>query len=206
MRTETVSIYTYDELSDQAKAKARDWYRGDDGGLDYEWFDSVYEDAARIFKILGIDANMNGKNPCIWFNGFWSQGDGACFEGTYSYAKGSARAIKRYAPEDEELHRIGRELMEVQKRHGYKITARLTSMDRRYSHDRTIAIDVDWPDESYVSQSADAELVRDLMRSLMRWIYRTLEAEHDYLTSDEHVEETIRANEYEFTADGARAA
>lgn len=203
MRTEQVSIFKYEELSDKAKAKAREWYRSDDGGLDYDWFDAVYEDAGRIFEILGIDANRKGKNPCIWFSGFWSQGDGACFEGSYSYAKGSARAIKRYAPQDEELQRIGRELMEVQKRHNYRITARLEHRGPYY-HEYTVSIDVDGCDDS--GKESPAETVRTLLRDLMRWTYKTLEAEHEYLTSDEAVAETIEANEYEFTADGDRYA
>lgn len=47
MRQETTTrtLYQYDELSEKAKAKARDWYRED--ALDYEWWDSIYEDAFR---------------------------------------------------------------------------------------------------------------------------------------------------------------
>jgi hypothetical protein len=33
------------------------------------------------------------------------------------------------------------------------------------------------------------------MRDLARWLYRTLEKEYDYLTSDEAVWEAIQANE-----------
>lgn len=51
--------------------------------------------------------------------------------------------------------------------------------------------------------SVDDDL-RDALRSSMRWIYRQLEKENEYLTSDEHVDENIRANEYEFTEDGDR--
>ena len=36
MRTEQVTIYTFDELNDVAKDKAREWYRQ---GLEYPWFD-----------------------------------------------------------------------------------------------------------------------------------------------------------------------
>jgi hypothetical protein len=53
-----------------------------------------------------------------------------------------------------------------------------------------------------VGESEDAKTVRELLRDLMRWIYRTLEAEHDYQLSDENAAETIEANEYEFTASG----
>ena len=37
------TVYQFDELSDSAKEKARDWYRL--GAMDYEWWDYVYEDA-----------------------------------------------------------------------------------------------------------------------------------------------------------------
>ena len=36
------TVYRLDELSDAAKEKARAWYR--EGGFDYDWFESVYDD------------------------------------------------------------------------------------------------------------------------------------------------------------------
>jgi hypothetical protein len=48
MRQKTITLYQYDELpTEEAKQKAREWYRGDDNGLDYEWWDFQYEDARR---------------------------------------------------------------------------------------------------------------------------------------------------------------
>lgn len=41
-------------------------------------------------------------------------------------------------------------------------------------------------------------------RTFADWIYRQLESEYEHVNSDESVAETIRANEYEFTADGKR--
>ena len=35
MRTQTINIYTFDELSDMAKEKARDWYRD---SMEYFWW------------------------------------------------------------------------------------------------------------------------------------------------------------------------
>lgn len=47
MKTITTTVYEYDELaSDSARQKARAWYA--EGVLDYEWWEAVYEDAARI--------------------------------------------------------------------------------------------------------------------------------------------------------------
>ena len=37
-----------------------------------------------------------------------------------------------------------------------------------------------------------------------RWLYRQLEAEYDYLTSDEAIDDSIIANEYTFTENGRR--
>ena len=78
------TVYQFPELSDAAKEKARSWYR--ELGPHDDWWDSVYEDFERVCEILGIRLKttpvrlMGGgtrAKPCIWFSGFWSQGDGA---------------------------------------------------------------------------------------------------------------------------------
>jgi hypothetical protein len=114
-----ITVYKFDELSDEAKEKAREWWR--EGGLDYEWYDCVESDFKEIGKILGIDVTK------IFFTGFSSQGDGACFEGYYEYAKGSVKKLKEYAPQDTELHRIAEELAQAQKRFFYGIDAVITT-------------------------------------------------------------------------------
>lgn len=40
------------------------------------------------------------------------------------------------------------------------------------------------------------------MRRFMDWVYRQLEAEHEYLTSDECVDDEIRGGDWTFTEDG----
>lgn len=57
-------IYKFEELTGRAKERARDWYR--QGALDYEWWESVYEDASNVgLKITGFDisrgADAEGK-------------------------------------------------------------------------------------------------------------------------------------------------
>ncbi|MFT5429332.1 MAG: hypothetical protein ACI9OJ_000001, partial [Myxococcota bacterium] len=75
------TVYRLDELSDEAKDKARAWYR--QVGLDHDWFEFVYDDFERICAILGVDLKTvpvrlygggTGQKPCIWFSGFWSHG------------------------------------------------------------------------------------------------------------------------------------
>lgn len=62
--------------------------------------------------------------------------------------------------------------------------------------------------ESPVCQdmTEDAEsTVTDLLRDLARWLYRQLEQEYDYLSSDAAVDEAVLANGYTFTESGRRA-
>ena len=126
-------VFTFAELSDEAKEKAREWYR--EGGLDYDWWDCTYEDAKQCAKILGIEIDN------IYFSGFWSQGAGACFEGSYSYQRGAAHAIRKHAPEDSTLHSIADDLQAIQKKHAYNLTARVKQRGR-YSHEYATEIDV----------------------------------------------------------------
>ena len=190
MRTVEHNLYQFDELSDSAKERAREWYRTT---FDYEWWDFVYDDAKEIGKILGIDISE------IYFSGFWSQGDGAQFTGDYKYHKGASKEIRSYT-NDEELHRIADDLQEIQRRNFYSITASV-SHSGHYYHEYCTTINV--YDSREVDVSIDTEeSIQELMRDYMRWIYRALEREYDYLTSDENIDEMMAANEYEFDENG----
>lgn len=210
-RTVETEVFKFDELGESAKEAAREWYRN--GALYYDWWDFVYEGAAECGKILGIDLNqkpvklMNGEtryDPAIYFSGFSSQGDGACFEASYSYAKGCGKAIRRHAPQDTDLHRIADELIALQRRHFYRLEAR-THQRGYYNHSGCMAVDVS-DSETGCDVSADTEeSLRDTLRSFADWIYAQLECEYSWLMSDEQVDESMRANEYEFDEDGHRA-
>ena len=88
------TVYRFHELSDDAKDKAREWYRADSCFWDYEWYDFIFDDFERICEILGIDLETHfvplygggtRRNPNIYFTGFGSRSDGACFEGRWQY-------------------------------------------------------------------------------------------------------------------------
>ncbi|ODR88815.1 antitoxin of toxin-antitoxin stability system [Sinorhizobium alkalisoli] len=207
---ETV-VYRLHELSDAAKDSARAWYR--EGGFDYDWFDFFYEDFERICEILGLrlktrTVRLRGggsrKDPCIWFSGFWSQGDDACFEALYSHGKQAPRRIREYAPQDAELHRIADMLQAIQRRNFYQLRADATHRGHYY-HAYCMAISVERDSPSYQAMTVNAEeAVIESLRDLARWLYRQLEREYQYLTSDQAVDEAISANGYTFTASGQR--
>ena len=221
----TIKVYQFDELDETAKEKAREWYR--EGNCeDSYWSESVIDDAATVAEYMGIDIKqtpvklMNGETrykPTVYYSGFWSQGDGACFEGTWRAGDVQADKLKEYAPQDKELHRIVDGLAEFAKEYpdGY------FSVKHRghYSHSGCTSFDVELPCEQeeeleydspaykvlQVKLGKDEDTLVELARDFMDWIYRTLEKEWDYQNSDEQVDEAIRINEYEFLVDGTRA-
>lgn len=216
MRTIETTVYSFDELSDQAKEKAREWFR--EGNLDYDWFDSLYDDAVQIGEILGIEFDqrlgrtMGGKQtraPKIWWSGFYSQGDGACFEGSWVW-KACSKAIRDYAPKDETLHDIADRLTAIDNGEGF--SARMKHSGHYY-HSGCMSVDVEFSDEvlgedkelPQAEFSASETAIIQAMRDFADWIYSSLEKEHDWLQADEQVDESIRANEYEFEEDGSRA-
>lgn len=205
------TVYRLDELSDAAKEKARAWYR--EGAFDYDWYDAVYEDFQRIAKILGIRLKtrsvrlMGGgsrQEPCIWFRGFCSQGDGACWEGFYSYRKNVPAEIRSYAPQDTTLRGIADALQAIQRRNFYQLRAE-ASHRGHYYHEYCMAISVERDSPTHQDMTPDAEdIMIEALRDLARWLYRQIEREYDYLSSDEAVDETITANDYTFTETGLR--
>ena len=207
---ETV-VYTLPELSEGAKDTARAWYR--QHCMDHDWYEFVYEDFEAVCRILGVTLGTTPvrlygggtrDKPQVYFSGFWNQGDGASFAGRYSYAKGVARAIRAHAPKDTELHRIAGELQAVQRRNFHQLHAHIRQSGR-YCHEYTMAIEVERDSPTWQPPTDDAEdTVTEALRDLARWLFRQLEREYRYQTSDEVVDETIEINGYTFTADGER--
>ena len=191
MRTETVTreLFQFDELSDDAKEVARQWWR--DASFHDEWWDSVYDDFDTIAELIGV--TIGDKQ----FSGFWSQGDGASFAGFYSYKKGSCKAIRDYAPKDITLHRIADDLAAIQRRNFYSLSANITL------HKGSMQVSVERDSDNYQNATNDAESeVQNAMRSLAQWLYKQLEREYVYRNADEQVDDIIRANGYEFYESG----
>lgn len=205
-----VVLYTYDELSDEAKEKAREWYvRAGEGDNYYaEW---VYEDVERVGNILGIEFDQDhyktrgggsGSKPKIFYSGFWNQGDGACFEGSYKYKKGAAKKIRAYFS-DHEVIRIADELQKIQKTAFYGLTASMKH-NGHYMHSGSMRVEVERDNyDSYAEIPQEADIA-ECMRDFADWIYRQLELAYEDSVSEEVVAENIRLNGYTFTENGKR--
>ena len=191
MRTQTTSrtLYKFDELEESAKARAIENLA--DINVLYEWHDSTIEDVRESAKLLGINISN------VYFDGFWSQGDGAMFEGNYEYKKGASKAIMEYAPKDTELHQIAKDLQTIQKRYFYSICVTVKHSGHYY-HENCTKWEISGKDFQSWNAPVASEDIKEPLKDFMRWIYRRLESEYKYLTSEESIVETIKANEYEF--------
>lgn len=209
MRTRTINLYTFDELDAEAKEKARDWYRKAFAN-DSHWHEGVVEDAKKWLAHLGYEVNS------ILWSGFWSQGDGACFTGSWSAARVNLERFKvdygyrqGTPPYDScvALENLAEAFPDA--------SATLTHRGH-YSHERSVVIDCEFEfsADGETEEETRARHLREcdfeaefvaVSQNLMRFIYSALEKEYDYQNSDEQVDENIRANEYEFLENGEPA-
>ena len=141
----------------------------------------------------------------IFFSGFWSQGDGACFTGRwYSiYAIDHPRIRKEFEHDDEIIGWLDQLLAMLVEAKLSDIEVPDVGLSRhsRYYHDQTITFDFTYnPFDNQEPDIRFEERLKDLAHSMMQRIYRDLEAEHTYLSSPEAIMDYI--DDYRFSEEG----
>ena len=196
MQEHVIKTYSFGELSEEAQQTALEKFY--DINVDFEeWSECIIDDAKELGSLMGIEIRN------IFYSGFYSQGDGACFEGSYAYQKGGLKAIKEYAPQDQELHRIARGLQAIQRPNFYQLSATV-KQSGHYMHSHCTDINV-LKETDYDSWHPDWDItdgISELLRDFMDWIYRQLDKEYEFQTGKEQIKDTILANDYQFNKDG----
>lgn len=188
--TESFNVYSFNELSDKAKKKALDSNR--EINVYDSWYQFVYEDAKEIAAIFGLNIDE------IYFSGFWSQGDGACFTGSYSFKKNSLSLLKSYLGENAEQsepYRIAKVLQGIQRKQFYSVECEIAQRGT-YSHSNTMYLSL-FDAKRYDETEND---VLRCLRAFADWIYKSLQKEYEYQTSDDAV--TKQLQEFDFTENG----
>lgn len=204
MRTETTTrtLYQFAELSEHAKEKARDWYR-QGIGEDSFWSECVVEDFQTIAKFLGFDIGGPNPNNRHDMGLYWSigghQGDGASFQGQWYQSAMELDELKAHASADKELHRIGDALASIPIGLDGDLDGRPAATFRVRGNYSGMSCDCDNVDRD------GEDTIKEAARDLCTWLRRALEREWEYQYSAECVDESIVANEYEFTIYGERA-
>ena len=186
MLTKSINLYTFDELDPEIKAKVIDRHRDID--VEGEWYGFIYEQWIEKLNKIGY------KEAVIHFSGFYSQGDGACFD-----AKPDIRLLRlkkgmKFRPID---HLIRNEYL----------YGKIEGHSSHYCHELTRRFEIiDQLADISKQQSAFITELEDLIEkervSLCRQIYRELRDEYEYLTSDDHVSETLKEAVFLFQVNG----
>lgn len=226
MRTIQTNVYTYDELSDEAKEKARDWYRQGSAD-DTFWAETPVDEFLEIGGALGFtfapaNPNRQPRKPrdAVYYEGFSHQGSGASFDASWSARELNAdkvRAIMADRPATFErdgkqcTDKLNAQLQPILAGFLDLVTAEPESSASVCASHRYHSLAVEYypgdlpNDESdRDNMAAREDTFKSLCEDFASWLYRVLETEYEYQNSDECVAETIIANEYEFTADGER--
>lgn len=185
----------YQDLSPEQKAKFRDANR--DWSVDgIDWWDGVYGDFLAVCQIVGVVTNIRH----VVFSGFWSQGDGASFAGSWRWRAEASAEIRQHAPEDTELHRITDALtaegVKARLCGATYLGATISRSDSMYCHSGTMNVEFEIGDENTGSCFENEDL-EQLFRDLADWLYENLENEYEHLTSDDHLDEALADEEIE---------
>jgi hypothetical protein len=168
-----------------------------------DWWDYVYEGFIDDMKAIGVRVDN------IYFSGFWSQGDGACFEGAVQDRELFMKNFEGY-PMIRKLVVDGGSVYLSVEHSGHYYHENCTRWNYEWEtfeqilpaptefHEKVIAI---MDEELDTEASAFEEEAIEFMKDKMRELYSRLSDEYDHLTSDEVVAETIVANDWHINDD-----
>lgn len=191
MREITMKVYTLEELSDKAKEKARDWYR-DIISEDTFDQDEIVGSLMALYKACGI-------RPRDWSIGAYNQSNGVTLDMGDAGELSGKRAFAWI-----ENNLFGQFRIKTNKKDflkygdGYRVgqikSGPLTGM----------CYDEDFFDRLRGHVKSGMNL-HDSFTALADDAARMIEDADDYRREDAQVDESITANEYEFTIDGKLA-
>lgn len=179
------TVYEFNEVREKALEKNRDFL------IDDFWYESIFEDFKEKLEKIGFE------NPEIFFSGFWSQGDGACFDADINIDK-----ILNYLFENRYLSK--KEIKQI-KENIDTATIYKNHFTTYYSHEKTRVISISY--NNYENENKEIFdklqiILEDLRLSFCEKIYVALENEYERATSDEVLTDYFLNNDFLFEKDG----
>jgi hypothetical protein len=179
----------YKDLAEDVKKRLRDVHRYINVG-DFEWWDGVYDWAKEDAAKFGLDIKD------IYFSGFSSQGDGASFVGELGFKECDVTDLNEGAKALYDVLAGVYGLIKIVAEDSI-LHVCIEQRSTRY-HEKTMGFDYTHYGASYNSAdhvnnilAVKKEEIEEALRDYARWIYRTLEKDYDYLTSDEAIDEYL---------------
>lgn len=210
MKTIKLKLYELDELSEQARQKALESFA--DFNINDDWHRFNLENFSELGKLLGLTIPVKD----IYFRGFYSHGDGSGFNAEVDLPD-LCKAIEA-ANWKAEYPNTGLELalppvhsrvLKLIAENKIDVTASIEKPRGYYGVSAEITDDLPQrrPRYSHIENELDKleTWLQEFGEQLNRFLFKSLEQEYDYLTSEEAIVESIKTNEYLFTADGKSA-
>lgn len=176
MTTKTVNLYEFNELSEAAKEKARNWWR-EGNNHDVFWSECTIDEAKEQGRNMGLDIDN------IHWNGFCSQGSGACYEGTWhacEVKEGETAKDWGDSPATKEIRRIAAAFEQFAK--DWPESSFSVTHSGHYYHEFCTRFDVSLGEDADNNEEVSPEQWREASdwlietaRDYMRWIYRQFE-------------------------------
>ena len=186
MTTQTINLYSLDELSEQAKTRAIDYIKT---VLDGDFVYDIQEDIENYIKPEFIKSKgFEADN--VYFSLAYSQGDGAMFEGRID-------DITKFTSNKRAIKVINE----------YGLYSKIKHMGRYY-HEKSYELVIDFPELKPTQYRLKEEFdkieqnVRDIYEETCKQIYKQIESHYEFMTSDESAIEYIKSNEHTFTEKG----
>ena len=204
--TRVYEVYSYDELGEDAKEKALEALY--DINTSYDWWDSGIEcgEVAEKLKNAGIEVDVRGlsfdldRGSFLYFSSFrrereWVKGE---YQGIYIESHDKlADALYKAKIISKKIQKAvhnGDLYFSIDTKHygggsGQNTLQIYAQTDKGYTINDTIT-------------EAQADDIDGWLTGTLEDMRIALQKEYEYLTSRESIEDTIKANEYEFTIDG----
>lgn len=202
MRTIETKVYKFEELSKEVQEKVIEKKRHIN--TYHDWWDCTECTFMETMTDLGFDVDK------VYFSGFWSQGDGAMFEGSVN------ENIIHRLPEVLNKHKSSsiknwNRVLKLIKDGHISFYGKFKQQGHYYHHKSYYdTLEAEFQTDylgyhlSNIEEVLDdmVECIKDIYEDHCIALYRELEQENEHLTSDEQIIETIELNEYEFTSEG----
>jgi hypothetical protein len=211
MKTITLKLFSFNELDKQAKQNALTTYQ--DLNIGFDWWNDEFEDFIELCSYMGIAVNKDS----IKFRGFYSQEDGSGFSATVDIPKlfiaVANQSWKDYAPMQEfdfEVPQVDRRVMALVAGGLLPSEPQIIGRSRQFGVVTNVGIsevikDRKTHDNIFEELDKLEEWLRSVAETLNRHLYKSLENQYEFLTSDTAIKESILNNEYLFTTDGRSA-
>lgn len=174
MKEVTLKAYTFEELSEKAKQEAIKYERATGDGY------------LHLCTVQDYLEEHGFLNPKIYYTGFYSQGDGACFTANVDIER---FCVGKYAS-----------LMDIH------LDVKIVNLDSNYCHEGTKRLEIytqSWATEEQVLLAEELEAELEALRfKLSKDIYTHLQEDFEHINSDEYLADQLIDREEYFHANG----